>query len=593
MPIRWPCRKQAFSGLLARAFQPPDEVLRLPFTADQPEEARVWVSLLLRPLVCPGAGNEPWKTMELRFFAPGSLVSNLDFIEGIFGNAGDPYLAENDSALDYRHWTGHTGCVILAPHLVGVKKRDLGLSRAEQATARQQRDGMCWSDPEELYNHGGAFKVACRSKDGVMVTIIADSYYGYCKKEVKTQISFAANLFGAAQEEHAGGAIAFPSYVLGQDFLADRSVPLQPATFEDAMQLLGHLVERRPSGYAVDRRYSDVFYVPESAEFHVREGHITWIHGGEPRRLTMRAGDVYVLPSGYRVRLEKQTSGIAWRLIGTRADGTLIHKPSTVSGGGKSEISKSVSGVLLKGPVFVRDYQSDMDEVAAILAKDYSKIRKPPLARPGDARPILSLERSLGSVIQLLSSSSEYTDEYNAWVRTIPQIMRQLVFAVKRYYRKEWGENWREHFTVDRVNGVLGHELKYDNQKLAANYLRVGHDPDGSWRIYKLRPDFHPSTKVQVEDDITASVVIPREDLSGLDPRELHPSVKLVENCEALLFQRPDDAIEPGFDEGAEADIASPGTFLSNYEPLTRDKVRSLVDHAVWSSTGSRRRCRT
>jgi hypothetical protein len=41
---------------------------------------------------------------------------------------------------------------------------------------------------------------------------------------------------------------------------------------------------------------------------------------------------------------------------GRGADGTLCHKPCTVSGGGKSEISKSISSVLLKGPVFVRDY---------------------------------------------------------------------------------------------------------------------------------------------------------------------------------------------------------------------------------------------
>jgi hypothetical protein len=156
-----------------------------------------------------------------------------------------------------------------------------------------------------------------------------------------------------------------------------------------------------------------------------------------------------------------------------------------------------------------------------------------------------------------------------------------LVFAVKRYYRPEWGENWREHFTVNRVNGFLGHELKFDNQQLVANYLRVGYDPDGSWRIYKLRPDFHPAEKVQVEDDITASAVLPREALSGLDPRELHPSVKIVANCEALLFQRPDDAIEPGFDQAAEADIASPGTFLSNYEPLDAERVRAIVDHVV------------
>ena len=32
--------------------------------------------------------------MEIRFFAPGSLVSNLDFVESIFGNGGDPFLPE-------------------------------------------------------------------------------------------------------------------------------------------------------------------------------------------------------------------------------------------------------------------------------------------------------------------------------------------------------------------------------------------------------------------------------------------------------------------------------------------------------------------
>jgi len=55
---------------------------------------------------------------------------------------------------------------------------------------------------DEPYNGGKAFKIACRDMRGVMVTIIADNYFGYCKKEVKTQISYSANLFGLCEEEH-------------------------------------------------------------------------------------------------------------------------------------------------------------------------------------------------------------------------------------------------------------------------------------------------------------------------------------------------------------------------------------------------------
>jgi hypothetical protein len=99
--------------------------------------------------------------------------------------------------------------------------------------------------------------------------------------------------------------------------------------------------------------------------------------------------------------------------------------------------------------------------------------------------------------------------------------------------------------------------------------------------MYKLRPDFHPAQKVQVEDDITASVVLPRERVAGPADAIPNASVKLVQNCEARLFQRPDDAIHRGFDLQAEADIASPGTFLSNFEPLDRKQAQALVDHVV------------
>ncbi len=171
----------------------------------------------------------------------------------------------------------------------------------------------------------------------------------------------------------------------------------------------------------------------------------------------------------------------------------------------------------------------------------------------------------LGSVIQMLVPAAEYNDQHNAWASQLSQTVRQLVFTVKRYYQPEWGDNWREHFTVDRINGFLGHELKFDNQKLVSNYLRVGYDPDGSWRIYKLRPDFCPAVKVQMEDDITASIVLPREALNDLDPGYANPSVKLVANCERLLFQRPDDAIHRGVDIPGGGGHRRPGKLLVQF----------------------------
>src|SRR5689334_17678319 len=125
----------AFLRLLQEALRPPANLLRLPFSATWPEPVETMVSLLLRPLVCPAVPNlAPEKRMEVRFFAPGGLVSNLDFVESIFGNAGDPYLPGNDAALDVDGWTGTSGCVILAPHLTRMRKKDLGLPHVSEAS---------------------------------------------------------------------------------------------------------------------------------------------------------------------------------------------------------------------------------------------------------------------------------------------------------------------------------------------------------------------------------------------------------------------------------------------------------------------------
>jgi phosphoenolpyruvate carboxykinase (diphosphate) len=573
--------KRAFARLLAAALRPPEDAMTLPFTADEPVGARLFVSLLLRPLVCPRTERDPEKRMEVRFFAPGSLVSNLDFVESIFGNGGDPFLLENDAALDVAGWTGHTGCVILAPHLVGLTKVELGLPHIDEATPRQVRDGMCYRDPDELYNGGNAFKVTCRDERGVIVTVIADNYYGYCKKEVKTQISYAANLYGSCEEEHSGGVLAYPSYILGSNFSKGHGFELKRTTFEQALGLLGDRVDVKPGRHAVDRRFQSVHYVPEDAEFDLPSGVVHWIAEGARQELPLHADEIYVLPSGYKVRVEKQRGGTAWRLVGSRGEGVLCHKPCTVSGGGKSEISKSLQPMIQASPVYLKDYERDFERVAQILALDFSKVYKPGKGDARAARPIMSSERSLGSVVKLLTPSDDYTDEHNDWLRALPQTIRALVFVVKRYHQAEWGDP-KSHLSVDTVNGFPSHELKLDGQLLLGGHLRVGFEPATSlWRMFRLRPDFHPADKVQVEDDITASTIVARSAVSGLAPAYPNASVKIVANCEEYLFQRPDDAVHRGFDAQAETDLATPGTFISNFEPLARGDVQRLADHVM------------
>jgi hypothetical protein len=571
-----------YARLLEAALRPPHEMLCLPFTAQQSSRAAVWVSLLLRPVVAPEVpGSRKRKTTEIRFFAPGGLVSNLDFVESIFGNAGDPYLPENDAGLDVEHWTGHTGCVILAPHIVGMKSKDLGLPHVSVATDRQKRDGMCYEHDDDRYNNANAFKIALRSKAGVMVTILADNYFGYCKKEVKTQISFSANLSGLAEEEHAGGALAFPSFNHGERFELDAKIRALGYELDDALALLGDTVERRPEGYAVDRGDPTVVYVPSSAVFDAQKQSISWKTAAGEQSIKLLPDRDYVLPVGYKLRYARHPGAPSWRLEGTTAEGTVCHKPCTVSGGGKSEISKSIGEAIVYGPVYVNDFAVDIAAARAIFERDYSDrfAAAPPAAdRARQSRPVLSPSRSLGSVIKLLTPSDEYTPAYNAWLTAIPNHIRAIVYIIKRFYKAEWGEKWQEHFTVDEVNGQSWHELKLDGRKLIGSYLRMGFSPEGNWRLYKLRQDFVAAAKVQFEDDITASITVPTASIPHPSPLIDQPSVKLLENCEARLFQRPDDAVHPGLDKQTELDMSQNGLFASNYQPLTGDDARAAVE---------------
>ena len=577
--------KVTFARLLEHALHPSDDINLLPFTSTQAEKAHTMVSLLTRPIVVPEVpGVMSERSMEVHLFAPGSLVSSLDFVETIFGNAGDHTLPKNDAALDIDHWTGHTGCIIFAPQLTLLKKKDLGLPHYDDATERQRADGMCWRDDSELYNDGGSFKITARDDRGVVVTLIADNYFGYAKKEIKTEINYAANLYGLAEEEHSGGAIAFGRSIMSDDINGELySSKLDGIyTFEEAMSLLGDSVDIRPEGYAVDKKYPNIIYIPETANIEIEKTTISWFHNGQEKKITLNPNKVYIHPSGNKFQLAKHPKQPMWRIINTAPEGIQCHKPCTVSGGGKSEISKSMQNAIIYGPFNIVNLEEDFKKADEIINYDYTHRWKNDTPDAKQSRTFLSNKRALGSAVKLLTPSDLYNDEYNAWLRSIPAHIRSLALFVKRLYRNENEKgNWKDYMSVEIINGREGTTLMYKNKQVTGTYVRIGFNPDGHWLLHKLRSDFVPSFKIQVEDDITASVTVPASNFRHLNPQFKNPSVKIVGNCEKRLFQRPDEAIHRGYDHEAESDLCKEGTFITNYEPLNHEAAQALKDDAI------------
>ena len=122
--------------------------------------------------------------------------------------------------------------------------------------------------------------------------------------------------------------------------------------------------------------------------------------------------------------------------------------------------------------------------------------------------------------------------------------------------------------------------VKFEGRPVQGSYLRIGWTPEGARSIHKLRQDYMPAEKIQWEDDITASVLVPSVGLKGL-PEGVGPLVKFAKNCETRFFQRPDDAIHRGYDKQAESDMARSDNFISNFEPLTRARAKEMIERTI------------
>ena len=221
---------------------------------------------------------------------------------------------------------------------------------------------MYYEKDDDLYNGGSAFKITARDARGVVVTVIADNYFGYCshaqnthththnthttqhthrycKKETKTQLGYASNLYGLSEEEHAGGCIAYPCFDLGEEFCATDLGKISKGgnaaylgsthsylcatdrkpTFDDSLSILKDTVQIQEQGHAVDKEYPDIIYVPETSKFSMITQSVTFTLKGKEQKLNLKPRVTYVLPSGYKVEMVKRGSTEMNKGSGTKA----------------------------------------------------------------------------------------------------------------------------------------------------------------------------------------------------------------------------------------------------------------------------------
>jgi hypothetical protein len=122
-----------------------------------------------------------------------------------------------------------------------------------------------------------------------------------------------------------------------------------------------------------------------------------------------------------------------------------LHKPATVSGGGKSEISKRLEDMIKYGPVYVNDITKDFDMVESIFAKDFSGIMAPgatvehPLASCPGAKSLLDPRISMGSLINLCTPGPDFAPEHNKFIESVPTYLSELMSVIKQLYTRMEG----------------------------------------------------------------------------------------------------------------------------------------------------------
>ena len=68
----------------------------------------------------------------------------------------------------------------------------------------------------------------------------------------------------------------FPSYDLGEEFNGDVLSKRSTHSFVEMISRFGDVMDLQPEGYAVDKKFPEIVYVPASARFDLQSQRISW-----------------------------------------------------------------------------------------------------------------------------------------------------------------------------------------------------------------------------------------------------------------------------------------------------------------------------
>ena len=183
-------------------------------------------------------------------------------------------------------------------------------------------------------------------------------------------------------------------------------------------------------------------------------------------------------------------------------------------------------------------------------------------------------DRSLGIVIKLLTPSRGLHRRVQRLARVASRTyIYPLVFIIKRSYRPEWGDDWRSHFSVRQHQRPPGPRAEARRTKarrqLPARRLRRRRP----WRTFKPAPGL--LTGGEGADRGRHHRIHRRAAAPSLRARPGSARTSSSRTASAGSSSAPTTRSTAASTQQAERDIATPGNFLSNFEPLTRDGCRA------------------